>query len=70
MKKLFNVGFEDIAVVERTLFGLDEIRRYPLFASDFLEFLRSVIPEHRHQGLVCSIAITARKPEGLPPPSR
>ena len=40
MKKFFNVGFADITVAERAAFGLDDLGRYPLFAPDFLEFLR------------------------------
>lgn len=62
LKKLFNVGFADIAVAERTPFGLDDLGRYPLFAPDFLEFLRRALPPARHRELVLSIAVTARKP--------
>jgi hypothetical protein len=69
IKKFFNVGFEEITVIEREPFGLDEISRYPLFASDFLEFLRRVVPEHRHQGLVFSIAVIGRKPGERSAPS-
>ena len=68
IKKFFNVGFDDIEVLERTPFGLDEISRYPLFASDFLEFLRRVVPEHRHHGLVFSIAVIGCKPGTRPAP--
>ena len=67
-KKFLNVGFEDLRVVERIPFGLEEIRRYPLFAPDFLDFLRSVVPERRHRELVQSIVVTGRKPENLPAP--
>ena len=40
LKKFFNVGFVDITVAERAAFGLDDLAPYPLFAPDFLEFLR------------------------------
>jgi hypothetical protein len=63
LKKLFNVGFVDIKVVERTPFGLDDIARYPLFTPDFLRFLHDAIPPVRHRELVFSIAITASRPE-------
>jgi hypothetical protein len=33
-----------------------------LFAPDFLDFLRRVIPSERHRELVYSIAIVAQKP--------
>ena len=62
LKKFFNVGFTDITVAERAAFGLDDIARYPLFAPDFLEFLRRAIPAERHRELVFSIAVKASKP--------
>ena len=62
VKKFFNVGFEEIHVVERTPFGLEDLSRYPLFAADFLAFLRRVIPSERHRELVYSITIVAQKP--------
>jgi len=62
LKKFFNVGFADVTVAERVPFGLDDLGRYPLFAPDFLEFLRRAIPPARHRELVFSIAVTASKP--------
>lgn len=62
LKKFFNVGFEEIRVVERKPFGLEDLSRYPLFAPDFLDFLRRVIPSERHRELVYSITIVAQKP--------
>ncbi len=62
MKKFFNVGFEEIGVVERRPFGLEDLFRYPLFAPDFVEFLRKALPSHRHDELVHSIVVTARRP--------
>ncbi len=62
LKKFFNVGFEELAVVERRGFGLDDVAKYPLFAPEFLEFLRKVMPPDRHAELVSSIVVTARKP--------
>ena len=63
IKKFFNVGFGDIAVVERRSFGLDDLTRYPLFAPEFLDFMRRIMPPERHAELVFAIAVTARKPE-------
>jgi hypothetical protein len=62
LKKFFNVGFEAIEVVERRWFGLGDLSRYPLFAPEFLEFMRNSMPRTRHDELVSSIAVTARKP--------
>jgi hypothetical protein len=58
------VGFEEIQVVERRACGLDDLARYPLFAPEFIDFLRRTMPQHQHAELVSSIVITARKPTG------
>jgi hypothetical protein len=63
LKKFFNVGLEQIQVAERRPFGLEELARYPLFAPEFLEFLREVIPAHRHREVASSIVVTARRAE-------
>jgi hypothetical protein len=63
LKKFFNVGFDQIETRERRPFGLDDLTRYPLFTPEFLEFLRRVMPPHRHAELVFSLVVTARKPE-------
>jgi hypothetical protein len=63
LKKFFNVGFAAITVVERRAFGLADLARYPLFAPEFLEFMRTVMPPQRHDELVFSATVTARKPE-------
>ena len=63
MKKFFNVGFAEIQVVERSAFGLADLGRYPLFAPDFLDFMRRVMPPERHRELVFSIVVTATSPE-------
>jgi len=62
LKKFFNVGFADIDVVERRSFGLSDVARYPLFTSDFIDFLDRLMPPERHAELVLSIVIVARKP--------
>jgi hypothetical protein len=66
-KKFTNVGFVDLKGTERTAFGLADLARYPLFAPDFLDFLRNAMPPARHRELVFSITLTARKPETAAP---
>ncbi len=61
LKKFFNVGFEEIRAVERRAFGLTDLSRYPLFAPEFIDFMRKVVPPARHNDLVFSITVTARK---------
>jgi hypothetical protein len=62
LKKFFNVGFADITVVERRSLGVADVMRYPLFAPDFVDFLRRVMPSERHDEMVFSINVKARKP--------
>lgn len=57
------MGFDEIETHGRQPFGLADLTRYPLFAPEFLDFLRRVMPPHRHAELVFSIVVTARKPE-------
>ena len=63
LKKFFNVGFDGTETRERRPFGLDDLTRYPLVPAEFLDFLRRVMPPHRHAELVYSLVVTARKPE-------
>jgi len=70
LKKLFNVGFDDIATADRRTVGLDELARYPLFSPDFIAFLREAIPAHRHGELVRAVVVTARRPLAARPPNQ
>jgi hypothetical protein len=63
LKKFHNVGFDEIETRDRRPFGLDDLTRYPLFTPEFLDFLRRVMPSHRHAELVFSLVVTARKPK-------
>jgi hypothetical protein len=57
------VGFDGIGTHERRPFGLADLARYPLFAPEFLDFMRRVMPKERHAELVFALVVTARKPE-------
>ncbi|HEU4367995.1 MAG TPA: hypothetical protein VFV05_07185 [Methylomirabilota bacterium] len=62
LKKFFNVGFEAIEVHDRRPFGLENLTRYPLFTPEFIEFMRRTLPPGRHDELVISLVVTARRP--------
>ncbi len=64
MKKLTNVGFEAVATGDRRPLGIDDLAVYPVFPPEFLDFLRRVVPADRHDELVRSVVVLARKPEG------
>ena len=61
IKKVANVGFEEVAVADRRPFGIDGLARYPVFPPEFVAFLRRVIPAERHAELVWSLVLLARK---------
>lgn len=62
LKKFFNVGFEAIEAHDRRPFGLDDLRCYPLFTKEFLDFLQRVLPPERHGEVVWSVVVTAQRP--------
>lgn len=61
-RKLGNVGFEAVEVVDRRPFGLAALGRYPLFPPEFLDFVRRVVPRERHDAFVYAVVVTARTP--------
>ena len=63
-KKVTNVGFEAVATVDRRPFGIEALASYPVFPPKFVGFLRRVVPADRHDELVWSLVVLARKPEG------
>ncbi|HSF07434.1 MAG TPA: hypothetical protein VLG10_16765 [Methylomirabilota bacterium] len=63
-KKVANVGFEAVATVDRRPFGIEALASYPVFPPEFVDFLRRVVPADRHDKLVWSLVVLARKPEG------
>ncbi len=62
-KKVAKIGFETIATVDRRPFGIDALSSYPVFPPEFVAFLRRVVPADRHDELVWSVVMLARKPE-------
>lgn len=70
LKKFFNVGFEEIEVHDRRPVGLSDLTRYPVFPPEFFNFLREVLPPERHDELVSSLVVTARKPRPRTQPRR
>ncbi len=62
LKKFFNLGFETIKAHARRPVGLADLRRYPLFTPEFFDFLQRVLPADRHDQVVYSVVVTARKP--------
>lgn len=62
LKKFFNLGFAAIEAHERRPVGLADLKRYPLFTPEFLDFLQRVMPSDRQEAVVYSVVVTACKP--------
>lgn len=60
--KLENVGFEELAIIERRPFGLHDAARYPLFTPDLIELMDELLPPDRKDEVAVSVTLTARKP--------
>lgn len=58
-RKLVNVGFDRVVLRDRRPFGLATLARYPIFAPEFLDFVKRVVPPDRHDALVYAVDVTA-----------
>jgi arsenite methyltransferase len=58
--KLERAGFTDIEIVERTPLGVDDCALYPLFTSDVLDLMRTLIPTERQQTIGVAVVVRAR----------
>jgi arsenite methyltransferase len=62
VKKLENVGFTGIEVIERYPLTLADAADYPLFTPDLIELMTELLPPGRRAELATSITVLAQKP--------
>jgi arsenite methyltransferase len=60
LEKLERVGFEDVRVVSRHAFGINECAEYPLFTHELIALMRRLIPTERQDLVATSVVIKAR----------
>ena len=58
--KLERAGFTGIEIVERTPLGVDDCALYPLFTTDVLDLMRTLIPTERQQTIGVAVVVRAR----------
>ena len=58
--KLERARFTDIAIVERSPMGVDDCALYPLFTTDVLTLMRTLIPQDRQQTIGTAIVVRAQ----------
>ncbi len=64
VRKLQKAGFEEIEVVARDPWGIEECALYPLFDEDLIGLMTRVIPEEDQQHVGDSVVIRASLPAG------
>jgi arsenite methyltransferase len=58
--KLERAGFTEIEILERSPMGIDDCALYPLFTTDVLELMRTLVPPQRQQTIGTAIVVRAR----------
>ncbi len=61
-RKMTNVGFADIEVVERRPFSLTDVARYPLFTPDLIELMQRLLPPAQQDQVAVAVTLTAIRP--------
>jgi hypothetical protein len=59
--KLERAGFTAIEILERTPMGVDDCTLYPLFTTDILTLMRTLIPPERQQTIGTAVVVRARR---------
>ena len=58
--KLEKAGFENVEVLERTPMSVDDAALYPLFTSELIELMRTLIPSARQDRVAVAVVVAAR----------
>ena len=58
--KLERAGFTSIEILERSPMGIDDCTLYPLFTTEALDLMRTLIPPERQQAIGTAIVVRAR----------
>jgi arsenite methyltransferase len=59
--KLEKAGFGEIAVHHRQPVSVDDLALYPLFTTELIQLMRTLIPLERQNAVATSIVVTARR---------
>jgi arsenite methyltransferase len=61
VEKLEKAGFGEIEVHHREPVSVDDLALYPLFTTELLQLMRTLIPAERQNAVATSIVLTARR---------
>ena len=60
--KMERIGFADVAVGGHIEFGVADVEDYPLFTSEVIHLMKTLIPAEQQPSVATSVIVTARKP--------
>jgi arsenite methyltransferase len=61
VEKLEKAGFGEIEVHHREPVSVDDLALYPLFTTELIGMMRTLIPADRHSAVATSVVIAARR---------
>lgn len=59
--KLHAVGLDDVEILERRPFGLDDAAQYPLFTAGLIDVMRRLVPRRQQGRVAVAVTVTAHK---------
>lgn len=59
--KLHAVGLDDVEIVDRRPFGLQEAAQYPLFTAELIGVMRKLLPRRQQGRVAIAMTVTAHK---------
>ena len=62
VERLAKSGFADIVVVERVVYGVNDLATDPLFPEDLIDAMRRLIAPEIQERIGVRIVVTAKKP--------
>jgi arsenite methyltransferase len=60
VEKLEQAGFRELQVHHREPVSVDDLALYPLFTTELIELMRTLIPLDRQNAVATAVVITAR----------
>jgi arsenite methyltransferase len=61
VEKLEKAGFGELQVHHREQVSVDDLALYPLFTSELIELMRTLIPPDRQRAVATAVVLTARR---------
>jgi hypothetical protein len=61
VEKIEKAGFGEIKVHHREPVSVDDLALYPLFTSELIELMRTLIPPERQDAVATSVVITTKR---------